>query len=122
MENTEKLCLECERPLIGRIDKKFCNDFCRNGYYNRKNRVTNNYVRKINRILSKNREILFELNPEETSKSTKAKMLQEGFNFNYFTNVFETKTGKSYYFCYDKGFLFLEDDKVALVTKKDYVQ
>lgn len=122
MESEENQCLECNRVLIGRVDKKFCNDFCRNGYYNRKNRVTNNYVRKINRILAKNREILAEMNPNEMTKTTKNKMTQEGFNFNYFTNVYETKTGKNYFFCYDKGYLVLDDDKVALVNKKDYVQ
>lgn len=115
-------CAECDRELIGRIDKKFCNDYCRNSYYNRRNRSTNNYIRKINRILTKNREILNQLNPGDTSKASRKELEKASFNFSYYTNVFETRQGKTYYFCYDKGYLELESGKFALVTKKDYVE
>ena len=27
-------CLECKDPVKGRIDKKFCSDYCRNAYNN----------------------------------------------------------------------------------------
>ena len=29
-----KVCLACGKPLKGRIDKKFCDDYCRNNYNN----------------------------------------------------------------------------------------
>ena len=27
-----KLCLTCNKPVKGRTDKKFCDDYCRNNY------------------------------------------------------------------------------------------
>jgi len=57
MEN-ERRCLDCQEPLKGRADKKFCNDLCRNNYNNRLKSESNNLVRRINGILRKNRNIL----------------------------------------------------------------
>ena len=51
----------------------------------------------------------------------KSKLLDLGFNFNYFTNVYKTKTGKVYYFCYEQGYLPLEDNQFALVIREEYV-
>lgn len=115
------ICMECGATLFGRSDKKFCNDSCRNAHYNKTHRTQSNYMRKVNRILSRNRIILNELNPNETTKVTRKRLLSEGFNFDYFTNVYQTKTGKVYYFCYDQGYLDLGDDMFALVVKKEYV-
>ena len=30
-----KPCLSCSKPVKGRTDKKFCDDYCRNSYHNR---------------------------------------------------------------------------------------
>lgn len=121
MEQPNNTCKECGKTLFGRIDKKFCNDGCRNSFYNRTNRVSNNFVRQINRILKKNRDILSELNPDGTTKITGKKLSRLGFNFDYFTNTYTTKSGKTYFYCYDQGYLPLESDYYALVLKKDYV-
>ena len=121
MKESENTCEDCGKALLGRIDKKFCNDSCRNAHYNKVNRISNNQVRQINRILKKNRDILAQLNTEETTK-TKGKVLTRlGFNFEYHTNIYTTKTGKIYYFCYDHGYLPLEADNYTLVIKKEYV-
>ena len=41
----KKKCLECKDPIIGRADKKFCSDQCRNTYNNKLNSDSNNFVR-----------------------------------------------------------------------------
>ena len=61
MTVVSKLCLECDHPLFGRVDKKFCNDQCRNTYNNRVNKTTNDFVRNINVILRRNRKIIASL-------------------------------------------------------------
>jgi len=48
-------------------------------------------------------------------------MLEQGFNFRYYTNTYITKTGKIYHFCYDQGYIELENDYIALVVRQDYV-
>lgn len=121
METKEHICLTCGEPLFGRADKKFCNDNCRSAYNNQKNKMSDDYFRKVNTILRKNRRILEELNPAEKAKTTKEKLLLNGFNFYYYTNVYRTKQGKVYYFVYEHGYLELENEEYALVRKLDYI-
>jgi len=75
-----------------------------------------NLVRNINNILRKNRRILQDLNPKDKAKVHKDKMLEKGYNFNYFTNVYKTQKGVTYYFCYEYGYLPLEDNFYFLVV------
>jgi len=118
----KKKCLECGDEFTGRVDKKFCSDQCRTSFNNKLNSDANNYVRNINNILRKNRRILTELNPHGKSKVHKDKMLERGFKFSYFTNIYKTKAGKSYYFCYEQGYLPIDNDYYALVIRKGYVE
>lgn len=60
-----RTCKECNQTLNGRKDQKFCSDYCRNAYNNKKNGAVNKHVRYINAILRKNRRILDELNRAE---------------------------------------------------------
>ena len=118
----EKKCPECGEPIKGRADKKFCSDMCRNSFNNKLNSDTNNYVRNVNNILRKNRRILEELIPQETAKASKAKLSQKGFDFSFYTNVYTTKKGVKYYFCYEYGYLPIEGDYYFLVKRKEYTE
>jgi len=113
----QKQCLECGDKIVGRIDKKFCSDGCRNAYNNRINKDSKNLIRNVNNRLRKNYRILEELNPEQKTKTTRSKLIEKGFDFNYITTVYTTKSGKVYYFVYDQGYLPLEDDYYALVKR-----
>ncbi|TNE56128.1 MAG: hypothetical protein EP338_00755 [Bacteroidetes bacterium] len=115
-------CQECGNALKGRKDQKFCSDYCRNAFHNRLNEESNKYVRRINGILRKNRRILFELNPHGKTKIDGISLAEKGFNFHYYTNVYTTQKGTTYYFCYDLGYRCLEADQFVLVVKQDYVK
>ncbi len=112
-----KNCLECGEKIIGREDKKFCSDGCRNAYNNKMNKDSNNIMRNVNNKLRKNYRILTELNTEGKSKTTRTKLLSKGFDFDFFTNILKTKTGNTYYFLYDQGYMLLENDFYILVKK-----
>lgn len=118
----KKKCIECGDEFIGRADKKFCSDNCRSAYNNKLNSDATNFVRNINNILRKNRRILAELNPNGKTKIHRDKLMDKGFKFSYFTNIYKTKAGKVYYFCYDQGYLPLENGWLALVERKSYVE
>ena len=113
-----KNCLECNDKIIGREDKKFCSDGCRNSYNNKINKDSTNYMRNVNNKLRKNYRILSELNVDGKQKVTKAKLFSKGFDFDYFTNILKTKTGNTYYFLYDQGYLALENE-IYMLVKKD---
>lgn len=113
----ERACLDCGEKIVGRTDKKFCSDYCRNSYNNNLNKDRRNLVRNVNNLLRKNYRILEELNPTDKTTASKTKLLAKGFNFDYFTSIYTTKTGKTYYFLYDQGYLPLEGDYYALVKR-----
>jgi hypothetical protein len=121
MENLPKSCAACGKVIKGRSDKKFCDDYCRNSYNNTANSDTTALMRNINNILRKNRRVLLDLLPpgEEMTKYPRNKLTSLGFNFQYFTELYTTKKGSVYYFCYEYGYLLLEGDWILIVKKKD---
>jgi hypothetical protein len=120
METNTKTCLECNKTLKGRVDKKFCDDLCRNSYNNKLNSDTNAYVRNINNLLRRNRRVLEEvLASEEMVKVQKTKLIEKAFSFKYFTHTYTNKKGNIYFFCYEYGYLLLEGDLLLVVKRKD---
>src|ERR1051325_2218076 len=115
----ENKCLSCGKPLKGRSDKKYCDDYCRSNYNNQLKSSTRNLVRNINNALGKNRHILENLLPEgeEMTKTTREKLLNKGFQFKYFTHTYANKKGTVYYFCYEYGYLPLDNDWYLIVKR-----
>jgi hypothetical protein len=110
-----KNCPECGNIILGRVDKKFCSDMCRNNFNNKLKAVDVNYVRNINNVLKKNRRILEEICPEEKQKTTKATLFKKGFDFNFITHQRKTLSGSVYFFIYDYGYLELDNDFFLVV-------
>ena len=91
----DKKCPECGEKIIGRVDKKFCSDYCRNSYNNKINKDSKNLIRNINNRLRKNH-----------------------FDFDNFTSIYTTKKGTIYYFVYDLGYLPL-DNNLYMIVKRE---
>lgn len=120
METSTRLCLACSKPVKGRIDKKFCDDYCRNVYNNRSKSDDNTLIREVIQILKKNRRILAEfLGEEGMVKIPRAKLQHKGFQFNYHTHIYINQKGNIYYFCFEYGYLPLEGDWYLLVKRKE---
>lgn len=121
MEN--RVCLTCGKLIRGRSDKKFCDDYCRNNFNNRlkANNGYSPYVRSVNHALLKNRKILESILPvnEDTTKATMDKLQRLGFHFKYMTHTYTNRAGKTYFFCYDYGYMPLDKDWFLVVKKKD---
>jgi hypothetical protein len=115
----EKTCLECGAKITGRTDKKFCGDQCRNSYNNRLNSDNISLIRNTNNLLRKNRRILMELNPNGKTKTTREKLLTRGFDFQHFTSLYTTKDGAVYHYCYEQGYLQMDNDWFLLVVRQE---
>ena len=113
----ERACLDCGSPLRGRTDKKFCDDQCRSTYNNRIKAESFSSLSPVNAILRKNYSILARLCPAGKVRLKKDELLRYGFDLNYHTHLYETQTGNTYFFCYDYGYLKLENE-VFLIVKK----
>jgi predicted nucleic acid-binding Zn ribbon protein len=120
-ENSPKLCFACGKVIRGRSDKKFCDDYCRNSFNNRLKADNNNFIRNINNALRKNRRILEGLLPEkeELYKTTKERLLNKSFQFRYVTHTYTNKKGNTYFFCYDYGYLPLDNDWYLIVKGRE---
>lgn len=113
----KQICLECGAPFKGRIDKKYCSDYCRNTYNNKVNRDSRNLIRNTNNRLRKNYNILTKLNTFGKTKVSRSKLISHNFDFNFFTQIYITKAHKTYFYVYDQGYLEL-DNEIYLLIKR----
>ena len=120
MNQEKRLCQECNEEIHGRRDKQYCSDYCRAASYNATNRDISRLIRRVNYTIRKNRNILNKLNPSGECRIHKRMLIDSGLNLQYFTSMYRTRSGNTYYFCYDQGYLELEGDYYLLVSKEDY--
>jgi hypothetical protein len=116
----ERLCLDCQKPIRGRADKKFCNDFCRAAFNNSRKTDGRESIKEINLILKRNRNILKEKTANGDRKLKREVLLRNGFNFDFHTHLYTTEHGDTYFFCYEHGYLGLNNEEV-LVMKQEAV-
>lgn len=116
--NTSKKCLECGDPIFGRIDKKFCGDYCRNAFNNRVHKDQKNRIRNTNNRLRKNHRILCELNTLGKTKVARNKLFDKGFDFELITSLYTTKSGNKYFYVYNQGYLELDNEQILLVRQE----
>lgn len=115
----KRMCLACGQPVVGRSDKRYCDDGCRNAYNNKLNSIPNNFVRKIDAVLKRNRRILSEvLDNEKMQKISREKLLAKGIHFDFFTNQLSNAKGQVYFFVYEYGYLPLDDNLFLVVRQK----
>jgi hypothetical protein len=120
MENNQiKVCPECNEPLKGRSDKKYCSDLCRNSYNNKQHSDLNKKLTTINSILKKNRQILERLINKGIDKAEREELLLEGFNFRYATTFDYNPDGSYRYFCYEYGYHTIGDNRYNLIEREE---
>lgn len=119
MIDTSPKCLNCEKPLKGRPDKKYCNDGCRNEYFNKQKEIERKEIRKVDLALKKNRRILKELFNRNESESVHENELEEmGFMFRYHTHhhiTTSTREQREYLFCYDYAYCKIREGRYKII-------
>ncbi len=114
-------CISCGDNFVGRSDKKFCSDQCRNSYNNKIKREHEKLILEINKILRRNRKILKVFNPEGKTTIRRKYLEKLDFDFRYHTHDFKTKNNNIYKFCYEYGYLELDNEKVLIVNWQPYM-
>jgi hypothetical protein len=77
-------------------------------------------VRLITGILKKNRKIMLDLNPDGIIKVSRQQLTDKGFDFNYYTNIYETEKMDKYFYCYEMGYLSISEKLILLVKRDNY--
>jgi len=124
--NKELQCLECEKKLEGRSDKRFCDPYCKSAYHYKKSQseAPKFYV-KVQQQLKLNRKILKEYNKAGKATVRASVLLENGFNPNFFTHYWKNKKGDVYLFVFEYGFLKRkenEKEKFVLILWQEYMK
>ena len=106
---------------MDRVHKKFCIAYFRNGYDNKQKIGSNNNIRNINNVSGNDPRLWESILPEgeKIARASKEKLLLVGFVFKHITHIYTTKTGKTYFFCYEYGYLPLENNWCLIVKRKE---
>jgi hypothetical protein len=114
----ERKCIQCGLALKGRADKKYCNDFCRAAFYNDQKSPLTNFMRNTNNALIRNRRILEDFLGETTTKKIdRERLLHAGFQFKYLTHTQINRKKHLCYFCYDLGYMPVDNDCFVIMKK-----
>jgi predicted nucleic acid-binding Zn ribbon protein len=114
----KRFCPECGKEIVGRADKMFCSDSCRNNHNNTINKDSTNLMRNTNNALRRNYKLLCDLNVKNLTKIPKKTLLKKKFDFEVYTSVLNSKTGNMYFFVYDQGYQELDNDIFLLIKKE----
>lgn len=120
-----KRCPNCNEPITGRTDKKFCSPYCKSSYhYQISKEKESSFFQKIDKQLKLNRRILKVYNKSGKATVRKEKLIGEGFNPKFFTHFWKNGRGDVYLFCYEFGFLGKHENgrsKYILVEWQEYM-
>jgi hypothetical protein len=116
----------CGNPFEGRSDKIFCSDQCRNRA--RRDQLKEErwnsplFYTKIGEILQNNHKILKALYEKKNNSTVITNFLlrDRGFNFEFITRILSTSKG-IYRFCFDYGWLELENGKILIVRNEKMI-
>lgn len=108
-------CLYCHKKLSGRVDKKYCDHYCKSSYHAQKRKQENDSLfTQIDKQLKTNRKILRHFNKEGKTIIEKQKLLDLNFNPDYYTHTTKSNDKTLYYRCYEYGYYEKKQKKLEL--------
>lgn len=100
----KRTCLNCEKSISGRSDKKYCSDVCKNEHHNQNTSDFAYIEKRIKKKLKTNRDILKEILGQQNSCVVSMHLLVgKGYEINYMTH-YKDVGKKRYYYVFDYGF------------------
>jgi len=113
---SKRKCKICGTPITGRSDKIFCSVKCKNIYHHRLRKNTEIAVKNIDKILHRNRSILFELMGKQKKqiKVDRIELDKKKFNYKYHTHFYVNSRGKTYYYVYDFAWMSFSDNEIMI--------
>tara|TARA_R110002012_G_scaffold320402_2_gene543969 strand:- start:78055 stop:78444 length:390 start_codon:yes stop_codon:yes gene_type:complete len=118
-------CLYCQKQIIGRTDKKYCNLHCKSAYqYQKAKEQPQRFYNKVDNQLKLNRKILKQYNKGGKVTVRETVLREKGFDPNFFTHFWKNQKGEVYLFVYEYGFLKIKEgqnNKYVLVLWQEYM-
>ena len=124
-EMEDKVCKFCNKPFKGRVDKKFCDPYCKSSYHYQKSKEESpRFYNKVDNQLKLNRRILKKFNKSGKATVRSETIKKLGFNPNFFTHYWKNNKGDVYLFVYEYGFLKRKEqnkEKYVLIHWQEYM-
>ena len=116
----QRLCKWCEAPVRGRRDKIFCSAECKAAYHYELKHQSKDAASNIDKILHRNRAILFEIMGELSTqrKTLKSELDQKKFNYSHITGYHINSKGKMVHHVYDFSYMIFSDQGVMIYRRK----
>lgn len=113
-------CVICNRKLIGRSDKRFCDIQCKNKYHAEVRKSMKTIRSETLRILTNNYVILSGVLGEEKNSCLIDKLALErlGFRFNYVTDAMN-QYGIIYYGVFDLTYRAIKGKRILITIDKE---
>lgn len=117
-------CPVCNGEIKGRSDKRYCSAACKSSFQYEKRGESEPFFFKVDRQLRLNRKILKRHNKSGYTTLRKDVLIAEGFYPKYFTHYWKNQKGQVYLFCYEFGFLEIDQSgikKYLIVEWQEYM-
>lgn len=115
--NTLRTCRLCGATLMGRSDKKFCDDHCRSQHYHKQHQSQSPLIRFINKQLKHNRNVLFHFYHSLCTPVISLDVLVKlGFQPEYHTHVCILKNGRELRMYYDFGYVLKDPNTIRIYS------
>ena len=114
MKRNQTYCLQCGLPLVGRADKKYCDDGCRNSYHNARMMDANRICRPYHRSLKQNYSLLFDHLQSGQNVIHKDELMLHGFDPKMSTTFQLMEDGTLCYGVYDLEYFELKDRYIQI--------
>ena len=117
MENiaeVKRCCVFCGRELVGRSDKRFCDDACRNNYGYQRNKSGNVAINRVNKSLLHNRNVLKSIAKCGRKVVKRQFLVEKDFDFEVITGIYKTYKDQEYMMLYDYAYKYVNDEDVLV--------
>ena len=115
----EKKCIHCGKKIIGRSDKKFCNESCKNDYHNFCNSRKPAFIKLQNAAAKRNRSLLHQFENAGIGEMSTGELEQSGFSFEGITGIQFTAGENLLLFCFE---YMLQKNGNSFTIQKAYAQ
>ncbi|MEM9053023.1 MAG: hypothetical protein AAGC47_13295 [Bacteroidota bacterium] len=115
----KRKCKICQKPVVGRSDKIYCSDYCKNVYHKKMRYATKQAAVEINGFLKRNYAILLETlgKNKNQMKVYRNALEKKRFRFKYHTHRYLNSRNKTFHYVYDLAWMEFSDDEILIVRK-----